>query len=334
MNRLKIIYYIKKIKNFFDNRKTNKLGIDKPKKKKGCLFRCCLSLIIFFVLLIAFLYKLNDETHFILSYIMARNEIITIKNGPNMHYARYNHSQVTLDDGDVLVVGGVGDKVQHQPELYIAKKNKFIKLKKTECAYHSPEIFKDTKGRVIISEDTCKNVFTFNPETKGFEIVEDKPIKDTRISTNSKFSNKKSTYFDINTLKKNKRDFEKINDFSKMVMYHIEADKLRAVPIIFTSPRTGERIQSNIVMCDKGSGFALQESCQLPFENRMYGRYTENYPLAAMFEHSILNSAISKIGENKYLITGGSSSEKMNIDIPHKHTQILMRNERLFKNGK
>ena len=42
---------------------------------------------------------------------MTRNEIITIKNGPNMHYARYNHSQVTLDDGDVLVVGGVGDKV-------------------------------------------------------------------------------------------------------------------------------------------------------------------------------------------------------------------------------
>ncbi len=112
MNRLKIIYYIKRIKNFFDKRKNNEQNIDKAnKKKKGCLFKCCLSLIIFFVLLIAFLYKLNDETHFILSYIMARNEIITIKNGPNMHYARYNHSQATLDDGNVLVVGGVGDKV-------------------------------------------------------------------------------------------------------------------------------------------------------------------------------------------------------------------------------
>lgn len=334
MDRLKIICLIKRIKNFFDKRKNNEQNIDKPKKKKGYLFKSCLSILIFFALLIAFLYKLNDETHFILSYIMARNEIIAIKNGPNMYYARYNHSQVTLDDGNVLVIGGVGDKVQHQPELYIAKKNKFIKLKKTECAYHSPEIFKDTKGRVIISEDTCKNIVAFNSETKSFEIVEDKPIEDTKASETSMFSNKKSTYFDINTLKKNKRDFEKINDFSKMVMYHIKADKLRAVPIIFTSPRTGERIQSNIVMCDKGSGFALQESCQLPFENRIYRRYTENYPLAAMFEHSILNSAISKIGENKYLITGGSSSEKMNIDIPHKHTQILMKNERLFKNGK
>ena len=112
MNRLKIIYYIKRIKNFFDKRKTNEQNIDKTnKKKKGCLFKGCLSIIIFFVILIAFLYKLNEETHFILSYIMTRNEIITIKNGPNMHYARYNHSQVTLDDGDVLVVGGVGDKV-------------------------------------------------------------------------------------------------------------------------------------------------------------------------------------------------------------------------------
>ncbi len=181
---------------------------------------------------------------------------------------------------------------------------------------------------MIIFENTCENIVAFNPVTKEFEIVTDKPIEDIKASETSRFSNKKSTYFDINTLKINKRDFEKINDFSKMVMYHIDADKLRAIPIFFTSPRTGERIQSNIVMCDKGSGFALQESCQLPFENRMYGRYTENYPLAAMFEHSILNSAISKIGEDKYLITGGSTSEQIGVDIPHKHTQILSRSER------
>ena len=33
MDRLKIICLIKRIKNFFDKRKTNKLEIDKPKKK-------------------------------------------------------------------------------------------------------------------------------------------------------------------------------------------------------------------------------------------------------------------------------------------------------------
>ena len=47
-----------------------------------------------------------------------------------------------------------------------------------------------------------------------------------------------------------------------------------------------------------------------------------------MFKHSILNSAKSRIGEDKYLITGGSTSEQIGVDIPHKHTQILSRSER------
>ena len=47
-----------------------------------------------------------------------------------------------------------------------------------------------------------------------------------------------------------------------------------------------------------------------------------------MFKYSILNSAMSKIGEDKYLITGGSTSEQIGVDIPHKHTQILSRSER------
>ena len=47
-----------------------------------------------------------------------------------------------------------------------------------------------------------------------------------------------------------------------------------------------------------------------------------------MFKYSILNFALTKIDEDKYLITGGSTSEQIGVDIPHKHTQILSRSER------
>lgn len=82
-------------------------------------------------------------------------------------------------------------------------------------------------------------------------------------------------------------------------------------------------------MCNKGSGFALQEYCRDTFQNRIDGDDSwRNFSCSVMIKYSILNSAMSRIGEDKYLITGGSTSEQIGVDIPHKHTQILSRSER------
>ena len=330
MDRLKIICLIKRIKNFFDKRKTNKQKIYIPKKKMGCFKIGCISVISFLSICYIILFKFNVANLLLLDYL-ANSEDIVIKTGPNMHYARYNHSQATLDDGNVLVIGGVGDKVQHQPELYIAKKNKFIKLKKTECAYHSPEIFKDTKGRVIISEDICKNVVAFNSETRTFENITDNIVKDTKLDKNSKFSNKETTYVNINFVKKNDKNYEILKNILKSD-YNLKLEETRTVTLAVK----GSNPPYYITLCDKGSGIVLQDNCKVV--NNWTFLKTRNNRLSSSttiskFKYSILNSAMSKIDEDKYLITGGSASEQMGVDIPHKHTQILSRSER-NKNGK
>lgn len=325
MDRLKIICLIKRIKNFFDKRKTNKLEIDKPKKKIGCFKLGCISVISFLAICYIILFKFNVASILLLDYLANCDDIV-IKTGPNMHYARYNHSQATLDDGNVLVIGGVGEKVQHQPELYIAKKNKFVKLKKTECAYHSPEIFKDTKGRVIISEDTCKNNVAFNSETRTFENITEIVKKDTELDKNSKFSNKETTYVNINFVKKNNKNYEILKRTLESD-YNLKPEETRTVTLAVN----GSNPPHYITLCDKGSGFALQDNCKV-INNWSFSK-TRNNSLSLnitipKFKYSILNSAMSKIGEDKYLITGGSTSEQIGVDIPHKHTQILSRSER------
>ena len=101
------------------------------------------------------------------------------------------------------------------------------------------------------------------------------------------------------------------------------------ITFYFNDVSDGHPYRLNIFMCDKGSGFALQEYCRDTFQNRIDGDDSwRNFPWSVMFKYFILNSAMSKIGEDKYLITGGSTSEQIGVDIPHKYTQVLSRSER------
>lgn len=337
----KFLNFVKNIKEKVVYELNKEIKIDEKKVKK--IFKSVLKFLLkslkFGCLILIILVILTYIAVAIWLYIDEVNSAIRgsvgieTKKGPNMHYARYDHSQATLDDGNVLVIGGVGDDVQHQPELYLAKKNKFIKLKKTECAYHSPEIFKDTKGRVIISESTCKNDVAFNSETRTFENITESVKKDTKLDINSKFQNKETTEIDIkkelgenriNQLDAKELDERKLGIQAvdrPLILWNLPIEKTRAVEI---SKNNLVNKRQFIFMCDKGEGIALQRRSQnliIYVEDRafMFSRIAFDYP--------ILNAPITKIGEDKFLVTGGSTNKEIGKKIPHKYSQILQINK-------
>ena len=114
---------------------------------------------------------------------------IKVEKRANLNYPRYDHVQVKLDNGNIFIIGGYGknEKVQYQPELYLTKQNKFIKLAKTDCRYQNPKVLKNNIGNLLITETTCPKKLIFDIYTQQFneaktEKVENfKDIKDEDV---------------------------------------------------------------------------------------------------------------------------------------------------------
>lgn len=247
---------------------------------------------------------------------------ISVIQGPDMNYPRRNHSQFELPNGNVLIMGGNGNNsdVQNIPEMYISSKNKFIKLKKTNCKYYHPKIFKDSHERIIISEKTyCMHDIIFNIYSHNFE----KSNETTAMNVNDFLFLKNSIYNkklkDINTV--NNKNYlsntpfqnKQLSDIYKFakVLYSKNVDDLKVINLSKSK---------YLFLCDKSIDAYFQEDCKYPF---ILEKYNIIYPANIKLKYSPVDSQISKIGFNKWILTGGCTETNTQTKSAHKHTQIL-----------
>lgn len=115
--------------------------------------------------------------------------------GPKMLYPRNEHYSILLNNGNVLILGGSSgnDSALYVSELYIVKKNKFIKLKETSFAiitFGNPLPIILNNGNILLTYCTKFHkridLQIFNSDSLTF--------KDTRISLNSNFIGNKSIF--------------------------------------------------------------------------------------------------------------------------------------------
>lgn len=122
---------------------------------------------------------------------------IKVEKRANLNYPRYDHVQVKLDNGNIFIIGGYGknEKVQYQPELYLTKQNKFIKLAKTDCRYQNPKVLKNNIGNLLITEATCPKKMIFDIYTQNFSELK------TEENLNFKNIKNEDELFDLKKIK-------------------------------------------------------------------------------------------------------------------------------------
>lgn len=227
---------------------------------------------------------------------------IKVEKRANLNYPRYDHVQVKLDNGNIFIIGGYGknEKVQYQPELYLTKQNKFIKLAKTDCRYQNPKVLMNNIGNLLITEATCPKNLIFDIYTQQFSEVK---------------KNESSYFKDIKNddelfdLKKNKNSEMEIiaSDYNSKNFEGLKAIK-------FT-----ERYV--ILMCDKFPDKDFQNSCikSWGFDLKNSGHFF----WIPEFKYSPINGKITKIDDAKFILIGGSHYNSKGENVPHNHSQII-----------
>ena len=227
---------------------------------------------------------------------------IKVEKRANLNYPRYDHVQVKLDNGNIFIIGGYGtnEKVQYQPELYLTKQNKFIKLAKTDCRYQNPKVLKNNIGNLLITEATCPKKMIFDIYTKNFSELK------TEENLNFKNIKNEDELFD---LKKNKNiEMETIaSDYNSKNFEGLKAIKFTERYII--------------LMCDKFQDKDFQNACieSWGFDLKNSGHFF----LIPKFKYSPINGKITKIDDAKFILIGGSHYNSKGENITHNHSQII-----------
>lgn len=227
---------------------------------------------------------------------------IKVEKRANLNYPRYDHVQVKLDNGNIFIIGGYGknEKVQYQPELYLTKQNKFIKLAKTDCRYQNPKVLKNNIGNLLITEATCPKKMIFDIYTQNFSELK------TEENLNFKNIKNEDELFD---LKKNKNiEMETIaSDYNSKNFEGLKAIKFTERYII--------------LMCDKFQDKDFQNACieSWGFDLKNSGHFF----LIPKFKYSPINGKITKIADGKFILIGGSYYNKKAESVPHKHSQLI-----------
>ena len=227
---------------------------------------------------------------------------IKVEKRANLNYPRYDHVQVKLDNGNIFIIGGYGknEKVQYQPELYLTKQNKFIKLAKTDCRYQNPKVLKNNIGNLLITETTCPKKLIFDIYTQQFNEAKTEKVE------NFKDIKDEDVLFD---LKKNKNmEMETIaSDYNSKNFEGLKAIKFTERYII--------------LMCDKFQDKDFQNACieSWGFDLKNSGHFF----LIPKFKYSPINGKITKIADGKFILIGGSYYNKKAESVPHKHSQLI-----------
>lgn len=227
---------------------------------------------------------------------------IKVEKRANLNYPRYDHVQVKLDNGNIFIIGGYGknEKVQYQPELYLTKQNKFIKLAKTDCRYQNPKVLKNNIGNLLITETTCPKKLIFDIYTQQFNEAKTEKVE------NFKDIKDEDVLFD---LKKNKNiEMETIaSDYNSKNFEGLKAIKFTERYII--------------LMCDKFQDKDFQNACieSWGFDLKNSGLFF----LIPKFKYSPINGKITKIADGKFILIGGSYYNKKAESVPHKHSQLI-----------
>ena len=227
---------------------------------------------------------------------------IKVEKRANLNYPRYDHVQVKLDNGNIFIIGGYGknEKVQYQPELYLTKQNKFIKLAKTDCRYQNPKVLKNNIGNLLITETTCPKKLIFDIYTQQFNEAKTEKVE------NFKDIKDEDVLFD---LKKNKNiEMETIaSDYNSKNFEGLKAIKFTERYII--------------LMCDKFQDKDFQNACieSWGFDLKNSGHFF----LITKFKYSPINGKITKIADGKFILIGGSYYNKKAESVPHKHSQLI-----------
>lgn len=227
---------------------------------------------------------------------------IKVEKRANLNYPRYDHVQVKLDNGNIFIIGGYGknEKVQYQPELYLTKQNKFIKLAKTDCRYQNPKVLKNNIGNLLITEATCPKKLIFDIYTQQFNEAKTEKVE------NFKDIKDEDVLFD---LKKNKNiEMETIaSDYNSKNFEGLKAIKFTERYII--------------LMCDKFQDKDFQNACieSWGFDLKNSGHFF----LIPKFKYSPINGKITKIADGKFILIGGSYYNKKAESVPHKHSQLI-----------
>lgn len=227
---------------------------------------------------------------------------IKVEKRANLNYPRYDHVQVKLDNGNIFIIGGYGknEKVQYQPELYLTKQNKFIKLAKTDCRYQNPKVLKNNIGNLLITETTCPKKLIFDIYTQQFNEAKTEKVE------NFKDIKDEDVLFD---LKKNKNiEMETIaSDYNSKNFEGLKAIKFTERYII--------------LMCDKFQDKDFQNACieSWGFDLKNSGHFF----LIPKFKYSPINGKITKIADGKFILIGGSYYNKKAESVPHKNSQLI-----------
>lgn len=227
---------------------------------------------------------------------------IKVEKRANLNYPRYDHVQVKLDNGNIFIIGGYGknEKVQYQPELYLTKQNKFIKLAKTDCRYQNPKVLKNNIGNLLITETTCPKKLIFDIYTQQFNEAKTEKVE------NFKDIKDEDVLFD---LKKNK------NIEMETIAYDYNSKNFEGLKAIKFTERY------IILMCDKFQDKDFQNACieSWGFDLKNSGHFF----LIPKFKYSPINGKITKIADGKFILIGGSYYNKKAESVPHKHSQLI-----------